>query len=381
MKCELIYDNVSKVLTIPKELLPESGVPFAHHYQSTPADNLIELAGRTCYDSSKTEKTRGSVDYHKHINEVNHGSTQEHVNFKFLLPFTGPDKVYQPHPETYNVFLNRPGVWVEDILADNFWGLSITANIRAINEWNDFDKFGQKYGPSDRIGEQLQYLAKPLAPLALKYDHPEYADEKGITLVQPYNSEDRWASFFITGVSRGLSHELVRHKWRTAVSQRSTRYVDESESGWAWHPLLRKYGKEIIDYFPMDNYPLSIDHLLNTTQSGNAESYNRLVEFLQEKLIAEGIEKFAARKQARGAARGILGNALTTEMIFSASLGQWARMILQRANNAADAEIRVLFAEIFNQLKNRFPDVYNDEIFHVENASDGFGYHITRKVG
>lgn len=43
-------------------------------------------------------------------------------------------------------------------------------------------------------------------------------------------------SFFITNVSRGLTNELVRHRAGVAISQRSTRYVDESESDWCLHP-------------------------------------------------------------------------------------------------------------------------------------------------
>jgi thymidylate synthase (FAD) len=45
-------------------------------------------------------------------------------------------------------------------------------------------------------------------------------------------------SFFISGVSRGLTHELVRHRVGVAISQRSTRYVDESDSEWIRHPLF-----------------------------------------------------------------------------------------------------------------------------------------------
>ena len=38
------------------------------------------------------------------------------------------------------------------------------------------------------------------------------------------------ASFYIRGVSRALTHELVRHR-HFSYSQRSTRYVDESDCG------------------------------------------------------------------------------------------------------------------------------------------------------
>ena len=43
-------------------------------------------------------------------------------------------------------------------------------------------------------------------------------------------------TFLVEGVSRNLSHELIRHHVGTAISQRSTRYCDESESVTVRHP-------------------------------------------------------------------------------------------------------------------------------------------------
>jgi thymidylate synthase ThyX len=42
---------------------------------------------------------------------------------------------------------------------------------------------------------------------------------------------------WITGVSRNLSHELVRHHVGFSPSQRSTRYVDERDSAVVDHPV------------------------------------------------------------------------------------------------------------------------------------------------
>src|SRR5688572_24839488 len=45
-------------------------------------------------------------------------------------------------------------------------------------------------------------------------------------------------TLWITGVSRGLSHELVRHR-HFSYSQRSQRYVDESDFAAVLHPAIR----------------------------------------------------------------------------------------------------------------------------------------------
>jgi thymidylate synthase (FAD) len=104
------------------------------------------------------------------------------------------------------------------------------------------------------------------------------------------------------------------------------------------------------------------------------EVYVATVKSLQEQLILSGTDKFTARKQARGAARGILGNALMTELIFSASLDQWKWMLKLRANKHADAEIRVVFNEVFELLNEKFPDRFMG--WTKDKCPDGIGYEL-----
>ena len=49
--------------------------------------------------------------------------------------------------------------------------------------------------------------------------------------------------FVFTGVSRSLTHELVRHRAGFAYSQRSQRYVDETEGSFVLPPALRGEGR------------------------------------------------------------------------------------------------------------------------------------------
>src|SRR5690606_24684162 len=96
-------------------------------------------------------------------------------------------------------------------------------------------------------------------------------------------------------------------------------------------------------------------------------------------LISRGVDKATARKQARGAARGYLGNALQTEMIFSASVAQWDRMIEQRANVAADAEIREVFVKVVREIQ-QWPkiDTWFPE-YEISPSPDGIGEIVTKK--
>src|SRR5512136_153934 len=46
-------------------------------------------------------------------------------------------------------------------------------------------------------------------------------------------------NFLVTGISRSLTHELIRHRAGWAYSQLSQRYVDESEARFVCPPLYR----------------------------------------------------------------------------------------------------------------------------------------------
>jgi thymidylate synthase (FAD) len=166
--------------------------------------------------------------------------------------------------------------------------------------------------------------------------------------------EHAWLSFFLSNLSRGLTHELVRHRVGVAISQRSTRYVDENESAWVLHPLIKAYiesgagkalrapnGEQVT--FSMEQ---EIQNVITTSKRG----YKDMVPKLQEFLVKKGIDKLTARKQARGAARGLLGNALMTEMVWSVNVRTLRGTILkQRANSAADAEIRSLAVRLWEE--------------------------------
>lgn len=186
-------------------------------------------------------------------------------------------------------------------------------------------------------------------------------------------------SFFIGGVSRGLTHELVRHRAGTAISQRSTRYVDESTSEWAFHPLIDQF-VGMLNADDGTGEALMVD--IFDVKKECDEMYDVLVERLQTYLVKNGADKQTARKQARGAARGILGNALCTELVWTANIRAIRNIIEQRASPHADAEIRVLANRIYEEAIGVCPEYFSDYI-KSEPCADGIGYALTtpyRKV-
>jgi thymidylate synthase (FAD) len=176
-------------------------------------------------------------------------------------------------------------------------------------------------------------------------------------------------SFFISEVSRGLTHELVRHRVGVAISQRSTRFVDESDSAWIQHPILQKYLSE------HPNSPLA--EAWTNVVAVAKDAYALVVAVLQAHLTTSGVDALTARKQARGAARGLLGNSLATELVWSANVRSLRHVIQMRGSAAADAEIRELAGRLLAIMRVELPVYFGD--FSEEPSPDGLDNVIVRR--
>lgn len=189
--------------------------------------------------------------------------------------------------------------------------------------------------------------------------------------------EHFYISLFITGITRGLSIELNRHR-HFAISQRSTRYTAEEDAAIVLEPyyaeLFRKYnpikfGADFDSYRWMSNdwinkdSPASdeviiLDHLSSSNRS--ILNYQREVK----NLIAENpnkLEGTALRKWARGKARNVLPHNLETRATYTANLREWRWILELRSERHAEAEIRRLVSHhIFPVLVSIAPEYFSD---------------------
>lgn len=358
---KLVWDGGDKII-LPSEM----GIPRADQLQGGVFEQLCEAAGRICYDS--VGSGRSSAEYHKHIQEVGHFSVYEHAHMTVEIALQLSMMAY--------LFLNRPGLWVI-AKPESF---RVTFNPRTIRDW---DMWSELIGIDDfigktstwKIGQVLSYHAEKAYPMMVQAYQREFQNEAWIKkvsrVIEPSHDEEKWVSMFMAG-SRGFSHELVRHGDRTAISQRSTRFVNESESEWVDHPLVQEYDKHLSKTKSVGDAANWIDRIWKVKKLAQ-EIYGEVVETLQPWLVSRGVDKTTARKQARGAARGYLGNALLTELIFSASVAQWKRMLRMRACAPADAEIRAVFVQALGELKaSRYASDFN--AFQIEPSPDGLGH-------
>lgn len=364
----LVWDGTDEV-RIPSCMAS----PRSDQMQGTARERLVELAGRTCYESMS--KGRSSVDYAKHLLEVGHLSVLEHAAMTVEFTMKGWDGMSATRASVLNgielsaLCLNRPTLYVRTYRDDGGHRVRVTLNPRHVREWE-----GEEGSLSREqqwfwvlLREATQAAAPSLLPGLLGSDLVEDAannlEVEAVHLVEPETDDEKWVSLYLTG-SRGWSHEIVRHGDWTAISQRSTRYVDESESEWVLHPLLAKWITETGREPNGD--------LISTAAQAKG-SYEDVVKGLEAFLLNKKVDKVSARKQARGAARGLLGNALETEMIFSASVRQWLWMLKLRGADAADAEIRQGFVEAVLPClqSSRYGDRFQG--IELRPASDGIG--------
>jgi thymidylate synthase (FAD) len=160
-------------------------------------------------------------------------------------------------------------------------------------------------------------------------------------------------TMYLTGVSRSLTHELVRHR-HFSYSQLSQRYVPERDAAMV-EPEVIAEDPELHALFAE-----ATDHSLT--------AYTALLEALQKK-FADVADATSRRKQARQAARAVLPNATETRIVVTGNYRAWRHFVAMRASEHADVEIRELAIACLRQLKKVAANVFAD--FEIRSLPDG----------
>lgn len=187
--------------------------------------------------------------------------------------------------------------------------LSITPNIEKLIE----NAGRTSYQSFDREGEGTE---RSFIKMLLKRGHHSVL-------------EHGWATVRIKGVSRALTHQLVRHRL-ASFTQKSQRYVDESNFSWVTPPSVEENP--------------SARKLYTEFMEKAREVYRRLKEM--------GIKSQDARY--------VLPNATETEIVVTANMREWRHIIRLRGDPSSQWEIRRLAIEILKILKAHCPSVFCD---------------------
>jgi thymidylate synthase (FAD) len=151
-------------------------------------------------------------------------------------------------------------------------------------------------------------------------------------------------NFVFAGVSRSLTHELVRHR-HMGYSQLSQRYVDESVAEYVEPDVIG------------DDPEL---HALWLEAVGHAHrAYVKLVEKLADTFKDEP-DRTQRRKLARQAARSVLPNATETKIFVTANARALRHFIEMRGSRHAEVEIRKLALKVLDLMKTEAPNLFGD---------------------
>lgn len=152
-------------------------------------------------------------------------------------------------------------------------------------------------------------------------------------------------NFIFTGISRSLSHELVRHRAGFGYSQLSQRYVDES-------------AVEFVEPDVIANDP-ECHAIFSKTVYQCRQAYSALTSRLAE-IYADEPDPTSRRKLARQAARAVLPNATETKIFVTVNARAVRHFLELRGSKHADSEIRSLAIAVFDVVSADFPSLFSD---------------------
>lgn len=167
-------------------------------------------------------------------------------------------------------------------------------------------------------------------------------------------------SFLLYGVSRSVTHELVRHRAGAGFSQISQRYV----SGAVLRFVERPEYQEDED----------LHRLFEERADRAAAEYEAMAEELLERqeggaAMLSADYKTDARKKVQQTARSLLPNETEAPMVFTGNVRALRHIIEMRADAHAESEIRALALRLFLCLHRSDPILFGD--YELSTLPDG----------
>jgi thymidylate synthase (FAD) len=150
-------------------------------------------------------------------------------------------------------------------------------------------------------------------------------------------------TFAIEGVSRTLTHQLVRHRI-ASYSQQSQRYVKLNQFEYVIPPEIEsdKYAKNIFV----------------KAMEADQTAYDKLTAHLTAKYIDSGMKNSAAEKKSIEDARYVFPNACETKIVVTMNVRTLLHFFNQRCCNRAQWEIRELAFQMLKLVKQVSPTIF-----------------------
>lgn len=165
-------------------------------------------------------------------------------------------------------------------------------------------------------------------------------------------------NFVLANVSRVVTHELVRHRAGTAISQESMRFVRIDELPFS----MPEWAKSDMELCGRANDILHDLEEFQEWMSGHFGLDEPGVSFHDKKVMTSFMRRFAPE-------------GITTDIMWSANIRTLRHVIDIRTDPSAEEEIRLVFGEVAEKARGAAPLLFQD--FEVE---DGHWKPKYRKV-
>jgi len=158
------------------------------------------------------------------------------------------------------------------------------------------------------------------------------------------------ANFFFCDVSRVFTHELVRHRVGTAMSQESLRYVRLTDLNW-YAPICIQENAAAMTIFEK-----------------TMEGLSNLQKDLSELYELDTTNDFNFKKQVTSAMRRIAPIGLATNIGWSCNMRTLRHVIEMRTDPGSEEEIRLVFSKVADIAIERWPNLFADyEVNIIDN--------------
>ena len=158
------------------------------------------------------------------------------------------------------------------------------------------------------------------------------------------------ANFFFCDVSRVFTHELVRHRVGTAMSQESLRYVRLTDLNW-YAPICIQENAAAMTIFEQ-----------------TMEGLSNLQKDLSELYELDTTNDFNFKKQVTSAMRRIAPIGLATNIGWSCNMRTLRHVIEMRTDPGSEEEIRLVFSKVADIAIERWPNLFADyEVDIIDN--------------
>ncbi|MBB1345265.1 MULTISPECIES: FAD-dependent thymidylate synthase [Pseudoalteromonas] len=158
-------------------------------------------------------------------------------------------------------------------------------------------------------------------------------------------------TFILSGVSRGFTHQLVRHRAGFAYSQLSQQYHDESEALFVVPPSIER-NETLFKEWSEDIY-----RSLNT--------YRKIISTVKDCTLS----KRESLRELRTAARSALPNATETKIVVTANARALRHFFNVRGSIEGDWEMRKVACAVYDLVIKDAPSLFPD--FYKQKMLDG----------